>query len=50
MRALAHETLALAARFISPATIVHVIDKSSSMIASGYVDAARSNVRRVVDW
>ncbi|WP_439407368.1 M14 family zinc carboxypeptidase [Bradyrhizobium sp. DASA03076] len=49
MRSLAHETLALAARFVSPATVVHVIDKSSSMIASGYVDATRSNVRRIVD-
>jgi hypothetical protein len=49
MRALAHETLGLAARLISPATIVHVIDKSSSMIASGYVDATRSNARRMVD-
>ena len=49
MRALAHETLGLAARFISPATIVHVIDKSSSMIASGYVDATRSNARRMID-
>jgi hypothetical protein len=49
MRALAHETLVLAARFISPAATVHVIDKSSSMIASGYVDATRSNVRRMVD-
>jgi hypothetical protein len=49
MRALAHETLGLAARFISPATTVHVIDKSSSMIASGYVDVTRSNVRRMID-
>ena len=49
MRALAHETLDLAARFISPATIVHVIDKSSSIIASGYVDAIRNNARRMVD-
>ena len=48
MRALAHDSLALAARFTSPATIVHVIDKSSSMIASGYVDAARCNVRRTI--
>jgi hypothetical protein len=49
MRALAREALGLAARFISPATILHVIDKSSSMIASGYVDAARSNLRRMID-
>jgi hypothetical protein len=49
MRALAHETLGLAARFITPATIVQVIDKSGSMIASGYVDATRINARRIVD-
>jgi hypothetical protein len=49
MRSLAHETLGLAARFVSPVTVVHVIDKSSSMIASGYVDATRSNLRRMVD-
>jgi hypothetical protein len=49
MHALARETLNLAARFIAPATTVHVIDKSSSMIASGYIDATRSNTRRMVD-
>ena len=49
MRALAHETLNLADRFVSPAIVVHIIDKSRSMMASGYVDAIRSNARRMVD-
>jgi hypothetical protein len=49
MHALAHETLGLAARFITPATTVQVIDKSGSMVASGYVDATRSNARRMID-
>jgi len=49
MRALADETLALSARFINPAAIVQVIDKSGSMIASGYVDSTRGNAERLVD-
>ena len=49
MRALAHETLGLSARFITPAAIVQVIDKSGSMIASGYADATRGNAERLVD-
>jgi len=49
MRALAEETLNLASRFITPAAIIQVIDKSSSMIASGYVDSTRANAERLVD-
>ena len=49
MRALAQEVLNLSARFITPASIVQVIDKSGSMIASGYVEATRGNAQRLVD-
>jgi hypothetical protein len=49
MRALAKEVLGLSARFITPGTIVQVIDKSGSMIASGYVDATRNNALRMID-
>ncbi|MET0650805.1 MAG: M14 family zinc carboxypeptidase [Pyrinomonadaceae bacterium] len=49
MRALAQETLNLSARFITPASIVQVIDKSGSMITSGYVDATRGNAQRLID-
>jgi hypothetical protein len=49
MRALAHETLGLSARFTTPARIVQVIDKSSSMIASGYVTVTINNAQRLID-
>jgi hypothetical protein len=49
IRALARETRALAARFTTPASIVQVIDKSSSMVASGYVDATIGNAHRFID-
>jgi hypothetical protein len=49
MRALAKETLGLAARFITPAAMVQVIDRSGSMVASGYVDATRRNAQRLID-
>lgn len=49
MRKLADETLNLAARFITPVATVQVVDKSSSMIASGYVDATRANAARLAD-
>jgi hypothetical protein len=49
MRALAKETLNLAARFVTPAAIVQVIDKSASTIASDYVDSTRANAERLID-
>jgi len=49
MRALAKEALNLSARFIIPAAIVQVLDKSGSMISSGYVDSTRSNAQRLID-
>jgi hypothetical protein len=49
VRALAKETLNLGSRFITPAKIASVIDKSGSMIYSGYVDATRSNAQRLID-
>ena len=49
MLALAQQTLNLSARFLSPVAIVQVIDKSGSMISSGYVDATRGNAERLVD-
>lgn len=49
MRALARETLNLAGRFMTPVATVQVLDKSSSMIASGYVDATRANAARLID-
>jgi hypothetical protein len=49
MRSLAKETLNLAARFIAPVSTVQVVDKSSSMIGFGYVEATRANAARLVD-
>jgi hypothetical protein len=49
MRSLAQETLNLSSRFINPATIVQVIDKSGSMVASGYVDSTLGNAQRFID-
>lgn len=49
MRKLAAETLNLAARFITPVATVQVVDKSSSMIGFGYVDASRANAARLMD-
>jgi hypothetical protein len=49
MRGLAKETLNLAARFITPVATVQVVDKSSSMIGFGYVDATRANAARLID-
>lgn len=49
MRKLAAETLNLATRFITPVSTVQVVDKSSSMIGFGYVDATRANAARLVD-
>src|SRR5262245_23092568 len=49
MRSLALQTLRLATRFVSPATVVTVIDKSSSKIACVYIHSARSNVLRLID-
>lgn len=49
MRELANETLNLATRFITPVATVQVIDKSSSMIGFGYVDATKSNASRLID-
>jgi hypothetical protein len=49
MRKLATETRNLAARFITPVSIIQVVDKSGSMIASGYVDATRANAQRLID-
>jgi len=49
MRSLAKETLNLAARFITPVAMVQVVDRSSSMIGFGYVDATRANAARLID-
>jgi hypothetical protein len=49
MYKLAGETLNLATRFVTPVATVQVIDKSSSMIGSGYVDGTRSNAQRLID-
>lgn len=49
LRALARKTLQLATRFIFPVTIAHVIDRSGSMVASGYTEPALSNGCRMVD-
>jgi Zinc carboxypeptidase/von Willebrand factor type A domain len=49
MRKLAAETLNLAGRFITPVATVQVVDKSSSMIGFGYVDATRANAARLID-
>jgi hypothetical protein len=49
MRSLAYETLNLAARFITPVATVQVVDKSSSMISSGYVDSTHANAARLID-
>lgn len=49
MRSLAKEALNLAARFITPVATVQVVDKSSSMISFGYVDATRANAARLID-
>ncbi|HKR84729.1 MAG TPA: M14 family zinc carboxypeptidase [Terriglobales bacterium] len=49
MRRLAAETINLAARFITPVATVQVVDKSSSMIGFGYVDATRANAARLAD-
>ncbi len=49
MRALARETLELAGQFTFPVNIIHVLDRSGSMVSSGYVEPARSNGKRMVD-
>jgi hypothetical protein len=49
MRAVATETLNLSARFITPTAVIQVVDKSGSMVSSGYVDATRWNAERIVD-
>lgn len=49
MRHLASATLDLAAEFTVPASVVQTLDRSGSMIASGYVDGTRANARRLVD-
>jgi hypothetical protein len=49
LRALAEQTLSLASQFTFPVNIIHVVDRSSSMIASGYVEPTKSNVRRMID-
>jgi predicted deacylase len=49
LRALATETLSLASRFVFSTSIVHVVDRSGSMVASGYDQPALANARRLVD-
>jgi len=49
MRKLAAETMNLAARFITPVATVQLVDKSSSMVAFGYIDATRANAARLAD-
>jgi hypothetical protein len=49
LRALARETMQLATSFIFPVAVAHVIDRSGSMVASGYTEPALSNGRRMVD-
>jgi hypothetical protein len=49
VRALGEKTLALAGQFTFPVDIAHLIDRSGSMIASGYIDATKANAKRMVD-
>lgn len=49
LRALGRETLGLHARFTTPVALAQAIDRSGSMVASGYVDATRFNAKRLVD-
>lgn len=49
MRHLAGETLNMSARFVTPVAIAHVIDRSGSMVGSGYVEATRAHARRMID-
>jgi len=49
LRVLAQNTLQLATHFNFPVTIAHVIDRSGSMVASGYAEPALSNGRRMID-
>lgn len=49
LRALARETLTLAAQFTFPVAIAQAIDRSGSMVASGYVDATRQDAKRLTD-
>ncbi len=49
MRALGAEALGFQATFSAPAAVVQVLDRSGSMVSSGYVDTTRANARRLVD-
>lgn len=49
LRALAGQTLSLSTQFTFPVDVVHVVDRSGSMAAFGYLDPTKANVRRMID-
>ena len=49
LRALATQTLSLASQFTFPVNLIHVLDRSGSMVGAGYVEPAKSNARRMID-
>lgn len=49
LRALAAQTVVLQAKFTQPVAIAQAIDRSGSMVVSGYVATCRQNARRLVD-
>ncbi len=49
LRAVAAQTRTLAAQFTFPVNLVHVLDRSGSMVASGYVEPTKNNARRMID-